>query len=342
MNPESHKYHIFGDDYFHGHNGKEQSEEKAVECWLKGAELGSVQCMKNLSWAYLHGRGVKANALQSGHWGNMATKTVRANHGNNLGGQERERVRQEERRTNTKIYPCDIEVGENDLVLLTQYYVDKECQMREAENDLALKRNIQNPSIKKIVLFLEEDIDIPFKSDKVERVIVHDRTTYKDGFEYMAGKPGVKLMANSDIYFEPDIIELIGADLTNRLLCMTRHDLEPDGEIVGPKPCKILGIGDPVKVRFTCSSDAWIWRDLPPFRSDIYLGVYCCENLMLTNAVAKGIEVINIGKLYNAIHVHWSEKRPQVNEEGVTFYEGGDMKRVSVAESWEGLRCTKE
>jgi TPR repeat protein len=86
------KFHIAGDDYYHGRNGKEQDEEKAVECWLKGAELGNVQCMKNLSWAYLHGRGVKGNALQSGHWGNMAIKTVRANHSNNLSGQEGERV----------------------------------------------------------------------------------------------------------------------------------------------------------------------------------------------------------------------------------------------------------
>jgi len=68
------KFHIAGDDYYHGRNGKEQDEEKAVECWLKGAELGNVQCMKNLSWAYLHGIGVTANALQSGSWKSKAGK----------------------------------------------------------------------------------------------------------------------------------------------------------------------------------------------------------------------------------------------------------------------------
>ena len=62
------EHHIEGDAYFNGSDGKERNEEKAVKCWLKGAEIGHVQCMRNLAWAYLHGRGVTGNALQSRYW----------------------------------------------------------------------------------------------------------------------------------------------------------------------------------------------------------------------------------------------------------------------------------
>lgn len=53
------RFHIEGDDYFHGRNGNMKDEEKAVELWLKGAELGNVQCMRNLAWAHYNGIGTE-------------------------------------------------------------------------------------------------------------------------------------------------------------------------------------------------------------------------------------------------------------------------------------------
>jgi FkbM family methyltransferase len=327
---DSYRYHSLGDDYFHGRNGKEKSEEKAVEFWLKGAFANNVQCMENLSWAYLHGFGVRGNALQSGHWKSKAVKTEKENKYREQVGLNRELIHQEECRKSIKAYPNDIEVGEHDIVLITQYYVDKECPMREAETDLALKRNLANPSIKKVVLFLEEDIDIPFKSDKVERVFINDWTTYKDGFDYMRGKPGVKLMANSDIYFNPDIIRIANAHFDNRIICFLRANLNPDnGEIE-----------EEAMVHRHKSSDAWAWRELPPFKSNMYLGVHHCENRMLVNAVRSGIDVLNVGDIFSAIHVHWNEKRPATNYEGRSNY-GPCPVHWRLAEESEVFNCDR-
>jgi hypothetical protein len=173
----------------------------------------------------------------------------------------------------------NIEVEHNDLVLLTQYYEDKDCPMREAENDLALKRNISNPAFKKIILFVEEDITIPFNSDKIEVVHINDRLTYKHVVEYMRGKPGVKLLANSDIYFESDISRIVGANFDKRMFSINRVNLNPDNGTL--EPCNLS--------LAKWSSDAWIWRELPEFMCDIYLGVNFCENLFLINAEEAGV-----------------------------------------------------
>jgi TPR repeat protein len=61
-------HHVLGDDYYYGRNDKPKDPKKAVEHWRLGAEMGNAQCMRNLAWAYLHGYGVQANAMQAGHW----------------------------------------------------------------------------------------------------------------------------------------------------------------------------------------------------------------------------------------------------------------------------------
>jgi TPR repeat protein len=322
-------YHFEGDSLLYDEN----DPDGAFARWLKGAETGSIQCMRNLAWAYREGVGTDKDEWASKEWSERVENAEQRDGKKTSLGLDREKKRQEFLRKERKVYLSSVEVGHGDIVLLTQYYTNKDCPMREAENDLALKRNLANPSIKKVVLFMEEDVDIPFRSDKVERVFVNDRMTYKDGFDYMRGKPGVKLMANSDIYFEPSIAELTKAELENRLLSMSRHDLEPDGRIVDPRPCRSMGCEEKQEVKESHSSDAWVWRDLRQFENNIYLGVYCCETLMLGNAMREGIEVINVGRLYNAIHIHWSSLRPQTNEEGTSFYVRDDFKGTAVAEN---------
>jgi FkbM family methyltransferase len=63
-------YHIAGDDYYYGRNGKPNDDKKAFEHWMKGALLGSVQCIYNVRWAYEAGIGVEADKAKAEEWRN--------------------------------------------------------------------------------------------------------------------------------------------------------------------------------------------------------------------------------------------------------------------------------
>ena len=74
---EPFRYHQLGDDYYHGRNGKDKDDVKAVECWLKGAKLGNLQCMENIAWAYENGIGADKDIMRSGFWANQVLTEVR-------------------------------------------------------------------------------------------------------------------------------------------------------------------------------------------------------------------------------------------------------------------------
>ena len=50
-----------GDKYFYGKLGLQKDMRKAVELWTEAAELGSIDTLFNLGFAYYYGRGVGQN-----------------------------------------------------------------------------------------------------------------------------------------------------------------------------------------------------------------------------------------------------------------------------------------
>jgi hypothetical protein len=294
-------YHVRGDDYFHG-RGVAVDHVKAVGLWIKGAEAGNVQCMLNLSWAYRDGIGVAKDEAKANEWGTKAKASVDVKAKEEAEAEDRKR----ESRKRRLVIPCakEVEVGASDFVLLTQYYEDS-SPMRQAENDLALKMNLANPLFRKIVLFMERDVPFYFGTDRIERVVINDRMHFGDAFEHMRGKPGIKVVANSDIYFDGTLGRVADFGLDGRMYAVTRRDLEYDKfEVVLAKPTFMMPI-EPI-----WSHDAWMYRDdLPEFKSDYYLGVWGCEAEMSNAAMRAGVKVLNVFRYVNAIHVHWSVKR---------------------------------
>ena len=61
-------YHWMGDIYYHGRRHIEKNEKKAFELWLRGAENGNEQCMKNVAWAYSAGIGCEVDESKSLQW----------------------------------------------------------------------------------------------------------------------------------------------------------------------------------------------------------------------------------------------------------------------------------
>jgi hypothetical protein len=60
-------FHEWGDRYLNGEN-IEKDESKAVHYWQKGAKLGSIQCCRNLVWAFTDGVGVDPDAGKAAYW----------------------------------------------------------------------------------------------------------------------------------------------------------------------------------------------------------------------------------------------------------------------------------
>ena len=63
-----HSCHVVGDSYYHGSGIFTKDDKKAFDYWLKGAESGDLQCMKNVAWAYSDGIGCEANKGKEKFW----------------------------------------------------------------------------------------------------------------------------------------------------------------------------------------------------------------------------------------------------------------------------------
>lgn len=187
------------------------------------------------------------------------------------------------------------------MILLTSYFHDAK---RKHEFDLALKRNIENNYIHKILLFLESG-DPPI-SEKVE-VIEYDRPTYKDFFEFIE-EGQVNIIANTDIYFNDTvaIMERVG---DGECFAITRHEYE------SPMSYKAF------ESKHEWSQDVWALRkkprDLTQFEEVLavntstgrcdyipfYLGVAGCDN-HVAYLLSKQFRIVNPCHDIHCIHVH--------------------------------------
>src|SRR5210317_1317842 len=130
------------------------------------------------------------------------------------------------------------------ITLFTSYYQD--TPERQAELDLCLKNNLNNPLIDRVVI-LGDKYDHP-KAVCIE----HDRPTYADFFK-LANQVGSEysILANSDIYFDGSLSKLFGVGFHNTFLAISRHDIKGGRRVL----FDASGWG-----RKGWSQDAWIWK----------------------------------------------------------------------------------
>jgi FkbM family methyltransferase len=187
------------------------------------------------------------------------------------------------------------------MILLTGLYQDADAR-RSAELLECLQRNIENDRLEEIHVFVEDSIKSqplmshpPLTSPKI-RLIQHGRrVTYRDLFanasERLAGCRVI--IANADIFFDHTLACLDGYDLSGKLLCLSRWDLQPDGS-----------------ARFfehPSSQDAWIFQSpIREFPCDFHLGVLGCDNRLAWEAESAGLAVSNPSRSVRANHLHLS------------------------------------
>jgi hypothetical protein len=192
--------------------------------------------------------------------------------------------------------------------LITTYYQTSE-EARSKENFECLINNISNPLIKKIHLFLQStekpDID---PSDKVIFVNHSKRPTFQDFFRYANKLPvsEIKIIANSDIYYNNTLVKAEEALLKTDIIALTRWDRRDDGSLHfynNPK-----------------SQDTWIFqKKVPEYIGQYYIGQHGCDIRLLYELKCNKISYANFSWDIITIHLHQSGLRTYFNNPNYVY-----------------------
>jgi hypothetical protein len=216
-----------------------------------------------------------------------------------------------------------------DILLITQYYNESDA-MRQAEMELCLKKNLENEQIHSVHLMVNDYVKGYFGGAKINpHYILPNRAKFKHAFD-LAKSIGrndcIYVIANSDIYFDESIVNLRDGVEPRSVAVVTRRDLERDWTLSNAKSYKI---GEKtVKQDPKFSYDAWAFDSSifeSNFENDFYMGVFNAECRLSEEILKANINMYNLDKRVNAIHVHWSEKRKtRIGDfEGLNGYDGG-------------------
>jgi hypothetical protein len=183
------------------------------------------------------------------------------------------------------------------VILLAALYQEP-SSVRSAELAECLRRNCENPCVDEVHVLLEDD-GVPGLDHPKLRTIRHGRRlTFRDAFAYASAHLRGKrvILANTDIYFDRSLARLEGYPLANRLLCLSRWDVKPDGS------SSYFDFGH--------SQDAWIFESpLREFSCNWHLGIPGCDNRLTYEAEQAGLEVLNPSRSIRAHHLHLSNVR---------------------------------
>jgi hypothetical protein len=172
------------------------------------------------------------------------------------------------------------------MILLVNYYKDKHSG-RQEEIDVALRNNIEHPLIDHILVFKEKDIELK-ANKKIIPVEWKGRPTYSDYFRIGSNYNGIKILANSDIYFNGSL-EYCKKIKNNSVFALCRWDLTDD---------------DIIFYNHRDSQDVWIWSGRIKLRADFVLGIPGCDNSIAYLLATAGYKVKSPSKKIKAIHIH--------------------------------------
>ncbi len=190
------------------------------------------------------------------------------------------------------------------MILLTSAYHDADAR-RRGELFECLRRNVEAERLDEIHVFIEDSIaaeelksDDLFSSAKVRLISHGRRVTFRDLFDYASRKLAGRtvVIANADIFFDQTLTRLDGYDLSGKLLCLSRWDVQPDDSTLF--------------FEHAASQDAWIFQaPIRSFYCNFNLGVLGCDNRLAWEAEQAGIKLSNPSRSVRANHLHLSQVR---------------------------------
>ncbi len=187
--------------------------------------------------------------------------------------------------------------------LITTYYRSSESE-REEENMQCLIKNLDHPLIDKVHLFLQSS-DRPnlSKHDKLHFVEHYKRPTFSELFVYGNSLGGnvIKIIANSDIYFDNSLQLSIKALKKWDILALTRWDLKENGSLDFYNNFK--------------SQDVWIFsKHIEKGIGDFHIGRHGCDNRLAFQFKKYGYRISNPSFTIKIIHLHQSALRTYFND----------------------------
>lgn len=191
------------------------------------------------------------------------------------------------------------------MILVVGLYLDADAD-RLREFLTCLERNVGNPAISGVHVFLEQDVHplrlvstFPLLASRtVQLILGGTRSTFSSLFAYaneeLTGQRVI--VANADIFFDQTLAQLDDYDLTGRLLCLSRWDLAEN---------RTWRLSD-----FDYSQDAWIFHaPIVNIDAPFHLGVPGCDNRLAWQAERAGLLLSNPSRSIRACHLHETRTR---------------------------------
>lgn len=201
--------------------------------------------------------------------------------------------------------------------LITVLYNEtNEARMNEYKT--CLERNLAHPLIDKIHILYDDSKDTKHNAllnylitKPVHISYIHERPTFGMCFE-LAHKEyaeSIVILSNADIYFNNTLESLIGYDVTNKFLVLTRWNVKEDDSLELFKQYKPDGNFDDTMSYL--SQDVWIFKTpLKQFQNPHFrLGTWACDGYIAYQAYISGLRVINPCLTIQACHLHLSAVR---------------------------------
>jgi hypothetical protein len=218
--------------------------------------------------------------------------------------------------------------GKNDPIFLIQQFFIPENPKRRAEISDCLKRNAQNPHIKKIFLLNEREYtnsELGMKTDelsKIEQIVIYTRLRYDHVFEFVSNKISERayiIFSNSDIFFDKTLDNLKSTALSTEKAFMAQLRFEFAGEN-NLMACKLF------TQYTTLSQDTWIYHTsnqklfelgMKKRLFNFHFGKPGCDNKMLYLVRILGMEIINDPFLVKTYHHHASGQRSYTQKDTI-------------------------
>jgi hypothetical protein len=196
--------------------------------------------------------------------------------------------------------------------LFTSIYLESN-PLRAAELGESLERNLKNPQIDEVCLFVENSAPCPPNSPKIRIRSVGERPKYSDYFDWIreiALDSDISIVANGDIWFDEQLgVFRVWRQNQSIVFALSRWE-SATGEGI-----RLNDRGD--------SQDSWIFfGPVKELRSDFPLGVPRCDNRIAKELEAAGYNVQNPSFSIISNHLHSGIRAEYATENESGFVAG--------------------
>ena len=199
------------------------------------------------------------------------------------------------------------------VILLVSLYETGDTK-RNDEFIECLNANLKVKEISHVIVLYETSYGYDLLKripETVSVVYIDHRVTYDDFFEKANLFKGNVIIANSDVYFKKGLNKVVGLNLKNKLVVVTRYN-ELNGVLHSQS------VGD-----ITACADAWIFRAPTTMKCSCMLGVPYCDGKVSAYAYMDGYDVVNYSK--DIVIVHRHNKKYVNNKRSMRDYKGQSL-----------------